>query len=204
MNNKAFLFLLICFIYNDAFAQNSLLVNASHSSVSLEPPADKISHVESPNKNNISDDVNYLSGAQQSSQKNISPYFKGKTSGNHQSSISIGEVLIKVFIGLAIVLSIIGLLAWLSNKAGINRLTQHKKIHLRESLNLSAKEKLVIVDFSGESLLLGVTTGKISLLKSVSQLPVAKGDEEKPVLGAKNALDFQHKLNEFLLKGGQS
>lgn len=123
---------------------------------------------------------------------------------NNQPSISMSEVVVKVVIGLGIVLVVIGLLAWLSNKTGINRLANNKKIRLRESVSLSSKEKLVIVDFAGESLLLGVGGGKVSLLKSVPQLPLTQAQQSKSSLGAKNALDFQHKLNEFLLKGSQS
>lgn len=128
----------------------------------------------------------------------------GVQANNNQPSISMSEVVVKVVIGLGIVLVVIGLLAWLSNKTGINRLANNKKIRLRESVSLSSKEKLVIVDFAGESLLLGVGGGKVSLLKSVPQLPLTQAQQSKSSLGAKNALDFQHKLNEFLLKGSQS
>lgn len=120
------------------------------------------------------------------------------------AAVSKKEVLTKVVLGLALVLGVIGLLAWLSKKIGIQRLVNHKKIRLRESINVSSKEKLILVDFAGESLLLGVGGGRITLIKSMPELPAAQSEPVKPSLGAKNALDFQHKLNEFLLKGGQS
>ncbi|WP_394202191.1 FliO/MopB family protein [Marinagarivorans algicola] len=136
----------------------------------------------------------------------------GSHSGGHvgysrresYASISKAELLMKVVLGLVFVLGVIGLLAWLSKKTGIYRLANHKKICLRESVNLSNKEKLILVDFAGESLLLGVGGGRITLIKSIPELPTAKAESVKTSLGANNALDFQHKLNSFLLKGGQS
>jgi flagellar protein FliO/FliZ len=115
--------------------------------------------------------------------------------------VSVYKSIIKVIGALMLVLCIIFLLAVVVKRSGFQGGSRGKKIVIRESLSLGPKEKLVLVDFAGESLLIGVAAGRVSLVKST---PLLKDKIESPArctLGARNAIDFQHKLNEFLLKG---
>lgn len=122
--------------------------------------------------------------------------------------LSTKDVLLKVFFGLFIVLGLITVIAWLSKKTGIHRLANNKNIKLKETLSLTSKEKLVVVDFYGESLLLGVGPGGIALLKSVPEQSFEKNGSSNDVssqssLSANNEKDFKNKLNEFIMKGSR-
>ncbi|HEY7772668.1 MAG TPA: flagellar biosynthetic protein FliO [Marinagarivorans sp.] len=131
------------------------------------------------------------------------PAKAGKTQQNGltASGLSPSRSIGKVALALIVVVGLIFAVAALLKRAGLSSLNRGKQLVLRESLSVGAKERLVVVDFAGESLLLGVASGKVSLVKSVPLLGVDSSDLPAAHLGARNPLDFQHKLNEFLLKG---
>ena len=107
--------------------------------------------------------------------------------------------IIKMLGGLAVVVTFIFLVAALARRTGLTQMVKYKKIHLRETIAIGTKERLVLVDFYGQSLLLGVSEGSIALLKTV---PQSQNEVTEPTsLGAKTVTDFQQKLNAFLLKG---
>ena len=107
--------------------------------------------------------------------------------------------IIKMLGGLAVVVTFIFLVAALARRTGLTQMVKYKKIHLRETIAIGTKERLVLVDFYGQSLLLGVSQGSIALLKTV---PQSQNEVTEPTsLGAKTVTDFQQKLNAFLLKG---
>jgi flagellar protein FliO/FliZ len=112
--------------------------------------------------------------------------------------------LLKALGGLMVVVCTIFLASALAKRVGLTNVSLRKRIQLRENVVVGNKERLVLVDFAGQSLLLGVTAGSISLLKTVPQINVGQNVAAKEnSLGAKTALDFQQKLNAFLLKGQQ-
>ncbi|WP_024330269.1 flagellar biosynthetic protein FliO [Simiduia agarivorans] len=73
--------------------------------------------------------------------------------------------LIQVVGALALIVGLIFALAWLARKKQgfLNR----GMMNVVERLSLGQKENLVLVRVNGELLLLGVTAGSISLLKTV-------------------------------------
>lgn len=117
------------------------------------------------------------------------------------SGISPSRSIVKVIGALGVVLLIIFAVANIAKRTGFTTINRGKKMVLRETLSVGAKERLVVVDFAGESLLIGVASGKVNLVKSVPLLGFDSSELPAPHLGAKTAMDFQNKLNEFLLKG---
>lgn len=132
-----------------------------------------------------------------------SPLTNKKETGNAlaTSGLSPARSIIKVLGALMVVLLVIVVVAGLLKRTGFTALKRGKQLVLRETLNVGAKERLVVVDFAGESLLIGVASGKVNLVKAVPMLGFDSSELPSPHLGAKTAMDFQHKLNEFLLKG---
>lgn len=117
------------------------------------------------------------------------------------SGLSPSRSIGKVVLALIVVVGLIFAVAAVLKRAGLSSLNRGKQLVLRESLSVGAKERLVVVDFAGESLLIGVASGNVNLVKSVPLLGVDSSNSPAAHLGARNPLDFQHKLNEFLLKG---
>lgn len=117
------------------------------------------------------------------------------------SGMSPSRSIVKVIGALGVVLLVIFGVASIAKRTGLTAINRSKKLVLRETLTVGSKERLVVVDFAGESLLIGVASGKVSLVKSVPLLGFDSSELPAPHLGAKTAMDFQHKLNEFLLKG---
>ena len=113
--------------------------------------------------------------------------------------------LLKALGGLVIVVLTIFAASALAKRVGLTNVSLRKRIQVRENVVVGSKERLVLIDFAGQSLLLGVTAGSISLIKSVPQSSVGGQDlaKKENSLGAKTAIDFQQKLNAFLLKGQQ-
>ncbi len=117
---------------------------------------------------------------------------------------STSATLLKALGGLIVVVLTIFAASALAKRIGLTNVSLRKRIQVRENVVVGNKERLVLIDFAGQSLLLGVTTGSISLLKSVPQVHIDQTSASKEnALGAKTAIDFQQKLNAFLLKGQQ-
>lgn len=104
--------------------------------------------------------------------------------------------------GLLLMVGVLFAVAYIAKRKGLMRTGGRRKLMLRETLSLGAKEKLVVVDFAGESMVVGITAHNIRLIRSVKKSE-AEDYEANPQLGAKTAFDFQTKLNDFLLKGSQ-
>lgn len=119
------------------------------------------------------------------------------TASGLNPSRSIGKVALALIFVVGVILAAAAIL----KRSGLSPLNRGKQLVLRESLSVGSKERLVVVDFAGESLLIGVASGKVNLVKSVPLLGVDNSSLPAAHLGARNPLDFQHKLNEFLLKG---
>jgi flagellar protein FliO/FliZ len=105
----------------------------------------------------------------------------------------------RVLFALTLVILAVVALAWVSKKLGLAQTGGRRYLRLREQLVLGHKERLILVDFAGETLLLGVTSQQIQLLQGAPQLP-EQGESLSP-LAARNTADFQKKLHAFLTKG---
>ena len=115
------------------------------------------------------------------------------------TSMMVGSVA-KATGGLVFVLGVIVVVALIAKRTGVAGLASGRRMAVRESLSLGAKERLVLVDYDGQRMMLGVSSGQINVLKT-SDIAIPTDEPGDPKLGAKNSLDFQQKLNEFLMKG---
>jgi flagellar protein FliO/FliZ len=84
------------------------------------------------------------------------------------ASPSLNSSLWQMALGLSLVLALIFLLTWLMKKVtGIQGTRGHIKII--SAINIGAKERAVLVEVSGEQLLLGVASGSVSLLHKLEK-----------------------------------
>ncbi|WP_020209478.1 flagellar biosynthetic protein FliO [Gilvimarinus chinensis] len=97
--------------------------------------------------------------------------------------------LFSVFLGLAAVIALIFILAWLVKRTGGGWVkSQHLKVVA--SVALGTRERLILVDAGGTQLLLGVTAHSINQLHVFAE-PIVSDDEA-------SSPDFAAKLAEFL------
>lgn len=86
-------------------------------------------------------------------------------SGESKSSSDIGTMVI----GLATVLGLILVLAWLSKRFNLAAPGGNSRMKLISAMSVGPKEKIMLVEVEGEKLLLGVTPHQINRLGSYDQ-----------------------------------
>lgn len=105
------------------------------------------------------------------------------------------ESIFQLILGLGLVLGTILLMAWLLRKVSVLP-GQHRKLKVVAALSLGHKERAVLVQVGEEQLLLGVSQGQVTLLKSFEQPVITP---EQPVSHSA----FSRKLNQYMNKRSQ-
>ncbi len=115
-------------------------------------------------------------------------------------------LVMQTLLGLALVVGFIFVLAWVAKKLNLTQLGQHKQFHVVASLNLSAREKAVVIQIGEHQALLGVAPGNVRQLHLFTDPiidPQSIGGNKK-TLSASSANEFSKKLNEFLSHGNKT
>ncbi len=130
--------------------------------------------------------------------------------------------IMQTLLGLALVVGVIYLLAWLLKRLNVNGINQNKQIKVLTATSLGAREKAVLIQVKGRELLLGVSPGRITTLhvfekteNSINEPTTdayedaSDGDELESKglvssLAASSASEFSKKLNVFLGSGNKS
>lgn len=105
------------------------------------------------------------------------------------------ESILQLLLGLGLVLGTILLMAYLLRKVSVLP-GQHRKLKVVAALSLGQKERAVLVQIGEEQILLGVSQGQVTLLKSFDQ-PVITPDQP----AAESV--FARKLNQYISKRSQ-
>lgn len=71
--------------------------------------------------------------------------------------------IVTMSIGLIFIVGLIYTLLWLSKKAGLNRYANNE-LKVTNSLSLTPKEKLIVVEYGNKKLLLGVSSGSVNCI----------------------------------------
>lgn len=87
--------------------------------------------------------------------------------------------LMEIAVALAATLAVVFACAFLLKRFGAPVGTTSGGMAVVASLSLSAKERLIVVDISGEQVLLGVSPGQIRLLTHLAN-PIASDDIQSP------------------------
>ena len=93
--------------------------------------------------------------------------FKLKPAGQTNNAPGQPSSVVKMLLGLALVISAIFALAWLSRRLNMMPGTS-QQLKIESSLSVGNKEKILIVEVENQRLLLGVTSQQISLLQQLS------------------------------------
>ena len=102
---------------------------------------------------------------------------------------------LSMFLGLIFVLVVIYLLVWISKKIGIKNFS-NSALKVTHTLALTSKEKLVVVEFEGKKILLGVAPGCVNCI-NIEEVSNQNIEQEKS--------DFSSKLMKVLnLKSNQA
>lgn len=87
--------------------------------------------------------------------------------------------LLEIVVALAATLAVVFVCAFLLKRFGAPVGTSSGGMAVIASLSLSAKERLIVVDISGEQVLLGVSPGQIRMLTSLAT-PITSQEVEAP------------------------
>ncbi len=91
--------------------------------------------------------------------------------------------LMEIAVALAATLAVVFVCAFLLKRFGAPVGSSSGGMAVIASLSLSAKERLIVVDVSGEQVLLGVTPGQIRMLTSLAN-PIQQEEVETPVFAS--------------------
>lgn len=106
------------------------------------------------------------------------------------------DYILKVTVGLAIVVALIFLLAWLVKRMGSFHLSGNDQFKVLASLVVGQKERLMLVEIAGEQILIGVAPGQVVKVHDVANKIII---EEKQ----NNAAElFSKKLKQALKNRG--
>ena len=105
--------------------------------------------------------------------------------------------LFQVFIGLAAVIALFLVTAWLMRRFAQGPGVGGKHIQLLAAMNLGTREKLLLIEAGGQQLLLGVTSQQISTLHTFDEPAVITN--EKP-----SGSEFSRKLQSLLKRSSLS
>jgi flagellar protein FliO/FliZ len=103
--------------------------------------------------------------------------------------VALGDQLVQVLGGLALVLALLGVLAWALKRVNQNRVLGGRNLRLVGGIALGARERIVVVEVGETQLVVGVAPGRVQTLHVLDQplqAPAAEG-AEAPSFGARLA-----------------
>jgi flagellar protein FliO/FliZ len=103
--------------------------------------------------------------------------------------------LLEVVVSLAIVITVIFLLAWFIKRMGHINMSQNQVLQVKASLPLSTKEKLMIVQVGEEQIVIGVAPGFVGHIKTL-ETPLVSNDHSSGMKISKDS--FSNTMNKIL------
>jgi flagellar protein FliO/FliZ len=113
------------------------------------------------------------------------------------------SMMIQFGLGLALIISLIYLLAWVSRKIQRSTKTEVESLKIVAGLSVGTRERLLLVQVYDEQVLVGITPGQVSMLHVLHKIPTLnapintpsdrvqkKSDDTVPLLS-----DFLTRLN---------
>jgi flagellar protein FliO/FliZ len=96
--------------------------------------------------------------------------------------VSYSSSLLQMMLGLAATIVMIFVVVWLIKRVGYTGYNATNKMKIKGTLALSPKEKLLLIEVEGETILIGVAPGFVGLLKTL------ESDLTKPMTAANSTL----------------
>ena len=103
--------------------------------------------------------------------------------------VSYSSSLLQMMLGLAATIVMIFVVVWLIKRVGYTGYNATNKMKIKSTLALSPKEKLLLIEVEGETMLIGVAPGFVGLLKTLEP------DLTAPVTAANSTLYTQPNPN---------
>ena len=103
--------------------------------------------------------------------------------------ISYSSSLLQMMLGLAATVVMIFVVVWLIKRVGYTGYSATNKMKIKSTLPLSPKEKLLLIEVEGETMLIGVAPGFVGLLKTLEI------DQKKQVTAANRTICSEEKAN---------
>lgn len=110
-----------------------------------------------------------------------------------------GEQLVQVLGGLAMVLALVVILAWLVRRLNGARFAGARNLRLVAGISLGSRERILVVEVGETQLVVGVAPGRVQTLHVLDQ-PLAGTAPEQPVEGG----SFSGRLAQLMGRGGGS
>lgn len=103
--------------------------------------------------------------------------------------VSYSSSLLQMMLGLAATIVMIFVVVWLIKRVGYTGYNATNKMKIKGTLALSPKEKLLLIEVEGETILIGVAPGFVGLLKTLEP------NVKKQIVAANSTLCSEEHLN---------
>jgi flagellar biogenesis protein FliO len=103
--------------------------------------------------------------------------------------VSYSSSLLQMMLGLAATIVMIFVVVWLIKRVGYTGYSATNKMKIKSTLPLSPKEKLLLIEVEGETMLIGVAPGFVGLLKTLEP------DLKKQAMAANRTICSEEKVN---------
>jgi flagellar protein FliO/FliZ len=108
--------------------------------------------------------------------------------------------LLQAGLGLAVVLALIFLCAWVARRFGLQQVGGGRLLKVVSSAMVGQRERVVVVEIGGSWLVLGVAAGQVSALHTMPAQKLPESETAPAFKGLAGATAFSQKLAESLNK----
>lgn len=110
-----------------------------------------------------------------------------------------GEQLVQVLGGLAVVLAMVVVLAWLARRLNASRFAGARNLRLVAGISLGSRERILVVEVGDTQLVVGVAPGRVQTLHVLDR-PLQNPAPEQAASGE----PFAARLSRLMGRGGQA
>lgn len=108
--------------------------------------------------------------------------------------------LLQAGLGLAVVLALIFLCAWVARRFGLQQAGGGRLLKVVSSAMVGQRERVVVVEIGGAWLVLGVAAGRVNALHTMPAQKLTEPEAAPPLGGLAGASAFSQRLAESLGK----
>ncbi|MEJ2381113.1 MAG: flagellar biosynthetic protein FliO [Gammaproteobacteria bacterium] len=105
--------------------------------------------------------------------------------------------MVQMFVGLAVVLALVFLLAWAMRRFGRLSVVGNRSLRVVGALSMGTRERVVLIQAGETQLLVGVAPGRVQTLHVLDK-PI------EPAAGSDEGGGFAQRLRQAMARGGGS
>ncbi len=119
-------------------------------------------------------------------------FLPGILSAAETAAVSPTGGILKMVLGLAVVLTVLALVAWLLKRMVPGIGSQHSVLRIVGGVSVGSRERVVVLEVGGRWLVVGVAPGQVS---AIANLDIGSPQVQESVTGGNDAAGLHSQLN---------